>query len=104
MPFCSTRRPTVMTVGPAKAKVSLEGADARGLGRKASLPLGTKALKRVERALAVRGHHVGPPVHETPQELRAETLGLQAGVVALGNHGVCIEPARRENGREYWSG
>ena len=46
MPFCSTRRPTVMTVGAAKVAVSLVGGAAKGLGRKASFCLGTKDLKR----------------------------------------------------------
>ena len=104
MPFCSTRRPTVMTVGAVKAIVSLDGAAAKGLGRKASFSLGTKDFKRGQRALAVRRHHIGPAINDPPQKLDAETMALQAGVVALGNHSVRVEPAGREHGRNIGLG
>ena len=78
MPFCSTRRPTVMTVGPVKAKVFAGRRVRERIGQKGEFLLGNERLKRVERAFAVRGHHIGPGIDDMAEPLDSGTMPLEA--------------------------
>ena len=98
MPFCSTRRPTVMIVGPAKDEGLARRRGRQGIGQKGELLLGNEGLKRVERALAVRGHHIGPGIDDVAEPLDPGPMPLETRIVPLGDNGVRRKSARGEHG------
>ena len=98
MPFCSTSRPTVMTVGAGRTAASPTDIANQGVRQEGELVPRNKGLQGCERAFAVRGHHISPAIDDPTQILHARTMALKARIVALGNHGMGPEPARCKHG------
>ena len=74
------------------------------IGQKGEFLLGNEGLKRVERALAVRGHHIGPGIDDVAEPLDPGAMPLEARIVPLGDHGVRGKPARGEHGENIGLG
>ena len=81
-----------------KGKLFGGGRVREGIGQEGEFLLGNEGLKRVERAPAVRGHHIGPGIDDMAEPLDPGAMPLQARIVPLGDHRVRVKPARREHG------